>query len=467
MHGKNKEAFAKQKIQKLIELYGDINDYSLSVYTSYDKKIIIRHKETGLCYEQSYQSHFKGIESSKNIDYAFIKYIVKCYKKYNYRYHYSNYINYNSVVTIYESEEDVEFIMNAQHHYEYDNNNGKPFECLRDFEVFKKKANLIHNHAYEYLEYDWKSRKVTYRNKKTLRVYTQLLHEHVSGSITIQEHVDNKYDEFITQANIIHNNEYEYLDYVDTNTPLTVVNKITGLRYTQRTKDILAGCKPRFENRRYASLEEFQIDSNLAHDGRFTVLEFKDVSSTIKIKDNQTGLEYYQLGYSHLSSLPKEISYSNVSRYEVKAIKLIEQTFPNCKVQSSYKPKWLNRKELDVYIPDLKIAIEFNGSAYHHSSDLKVRNFLSKTKKPENYHLNKCIRCQENGIKLIHIFDYEYTKKDFDLIKVINFYLNNEVTYKQSEKIYVDLKTLQLTNECDTSLVIYKPIPIFLTNSYA
>lgn len=55
--------------------------------------------------------------------------------------------------------------------------------------------------------------------------------------------------------------------------------------------------------------------------------------------------------------------------------------------------------ELDIFIPDKNIAIEFNG-LYFHSS------------KPSRYHLEKTLKCEEKGIKLIHIFEDEwYFKK--------------------------------------------------------
>ena len=67
----------------------------------------------------------------------------------------------------------------------------------------------------------------------------------------------------------------------------------------------------------------------------------------------------------------------------------------------------LNNKELDIYIPDHKLVIEFNGLYYH-----------SELYKPKNYHLNKTIECQKKGIKLIHIFEDEWMYKP-DIVKSI------------------------------------------------
>lgn len=56
-------------------------------------------------------------------------------------------------------------------------------------------------------------------------------------------------------------------------------------------------------------------------------------------------------------------------------------------------------KEIDILIEDKKIGIEFNGLKWH------TEYFGRKDSK---YHLNKTIKCNEKGYKLIHIFEDEY-----------------------------------------------------------
>lgn len=57
-------------------------------------------------------------------------------------------------------------------------------------------------------------------------------------------------------------------------------------------------------------------------------------------------------------------------------------------------------KELDIYLPELHLAIEYNGLFWH--SDYKRDN---------NYHLQKTIDCEEKQIQLIHIFEDEWLDK--------------------------------------------------------
>lgn len=78
----------------------------------------------------------------------------------------------------------------------------------------------------------------------------------------------------------------------------------------------------------------------------------------------------------------------------------------------------LNGMEIDIYIPNLKIGIEYNGLRWH--SD--------KFKNDKNYHLNKLNKCNEKNIKLIQIFEDEYINdKEIVLNKlfhILNISLN-------------------------------------------
>lgn len=62
--------------------------------------------------------------------------------------------------------------------------------------------------------------------------------------------------------------------------------------------------------------------------------------------------------------------------------------------------------ELDIVIPDKKLAIEFNG-IYWHSTEIH---------KDPNYHLNKTLLCKEKGYRLIHIWEFDWTNPDRQII---------------------------------------------------
>jgi len=88
----------------------------------------------------------------------------------------------------------------------------------------------------------------------------------------------------------------------------------------------------------------------------------------------------------------------------------------------------LSGKELDIYIPDKKLAIEFNGNYWH-----------STIYKNETYHQEKTIECKKKGIRLIHIFEYEWDNAETqEKIKhIIKNALNNSnnVIYARDTKV--------------------------------
>jgi hypothetical protein len=75
--------------------------------------------------------------------------------------------------------------------------------------------------------------------------------------------------------------------------------------------------------------------------------------------------------------------------------------------------------ELDICLPDLKLAFEFNGLYWH-----------SELYKETNYHLNKTEECESDGIKLIHIYEDDWMfKQDIVKSRILNL-------LGKSEKIF-------------------------------
>lgn len=66
---------------------------------------------------------------------------------------------------------------------------------------------------------------------------------------------------------------------------------------------------------------------------------------------------------------------------------------------------YLNGKEIDIYVPAKKLAIEVNG-LYWHSFDFKKQDNENRYR-----HLEKTLRAEEKGINLIHVTDWEWQHK--------------------------------------------------------
>lgn len=66
--------------------------------------------------------------------------------------------------------------------------------------------------------------------------------------------------------------------------------------------------------------------------------------------------------------------------------------------------------ELDIYIPEKKLAVEFNGLYWHCAG-----------KKDKKYHLTKTEMCENAGIRLIHVFENEWLyEKDIVKSRLLN-----------------------------------------------
>jgi hypothetical protein len=97
--------------------------------------------------------------------------------------------------------------------------------------------------------------------------------------------------------------------------------------------------------------------------------------------------------------------YNGTSAEEIKLADFIKDNYDGTIIRNDTTV--LSGKELDIYLPDLKLAIELNGDRFH--SDLY---------KDKLYHLKKTTECNDKGIHLIHIWMCDWMKKQ-DIIKSI------------------------------------------------
>jgi len=103
--------------------------------------------------------------------------------------------------------------------------------------------------------------------------------------------------------------------------------------------------------------------------------------------------------------------HKGISRIENNIFNFISNNYSGKIIKNDRKI--LNGLELDIYIPDLKIAFEINGNYWH--SYGKVESNVSETQNnlifQKNRHLIKTEDCEKQGIQLIHIFENEFLNK--------------------------------------------------------
>lgn len=138
----------------------------------------------------------------------------------------------------------------------------------------------------------------------------------------------------------------------------------------------------------------------------------------VKIKCNECG-RYFEIEANSFLSGIHGCPYHNCNS-SLKEKELAEFLSENGVDVIANDRKVLNGKELDLFIPEFNLAIEFDGIFWH--------NELYKDK---NYHLNKTNECANKGVRLIHIFEDEWVNKK-EIWKSI--LLN--ITHKTQNRIY-------------------------------
>ena len=147
--------------------------------------------------------------------------------------------------------------------------------------------------------------------------------------------------------------------------------------------------------------------------------------------------ELEKVGYNHTSVSEKEMSdfIKSICNYEI-----LEND-----------RNIISPKELDIYIPQKNLAIEFDGLYFH----------STKFGKDSDYHLGKTLACEEKGIRLIHIFEDEWLFKKPIIKSIIKSALGiyeHKIFARKCEVKKIDDKTFRnfcnenhIQGECSSS----------------
>ncbi|MCK9445784.1 hypothetical protein M0Q50_02700 [bacterium] len=121
-----------------------------------------------------------------------------------------------------------------------------------------------------------------------------------------------------------------------------------------------------------------------------------------------------------------------ISGLEIQLIQFIQENYDKEIILNDRK---LIDKELDIYLPELKLAFEFNGLYWH-----------NELYKDIEYHINKTNLCEEKGIQLIHIWEDDWKHKQ-EIVKSMIF---NKLG-KTSNKIFA--RKCDMKNVSDNKLI--------------
>lgn len=289
-------------------------------------------------------------------------------------------------------------------------------------EYFIDKASKVHGNYYDYskTEYENSSKKVNITCPEH-GDFKQAPSSHLSGTgcpvcsrnSSIQARTRSTED-FIKDANNVHLDTYDYslTSYVNNTTQVKILCKKHGLFY--QTPEIHlkgAGCQKcaieRTSISKQKDTEWFVRKGNKVHNNKYDYSDTDYTSSkellTISCPIHRS---FEQTAEGHLQGKGCPKCGRNLSKAEDTIISHIESL--GLEVQQSNR-SLISPYELDIIIPEKKIAIEYNGIRWH----------SEKFGKDKYYHKNKTNLCKDKGYRLIHIWEDDFIndpKKELDFI---------------------------------------------------
>ena len=354
------------------------------------------------------------------------KFIEKAQKRHGDKYNYSK-------VEYHGSKEKVciicpkhgEFWQYPQDHVRGNNcplcaneNRGSKQRLTKD--EFIKKAQEIHGNKYDYS-------KVNYKNVNTKITIICPIHgefEQIGMNHILGQGCPKcagkglNSDEIIEKFVSIHGNKYDYSKVVYNG----MYNKVVIIcpehgEFKQTPSKHLIGQGCRKCGRMVKLTQNMFIKKAIdIHKGKYdySKVEHKTSHDKITIICPKHG-EFEQLPYDHLQgygcpSCSNTFSIGEMEIYQYLCDRMGKENI------ILHDRNILNGKEIDIFIPKLKIGIGYNGLYWHSEANSKGKL----------YHINKLNECNNKGINLIQIFEDEYLLNKELVLKKIEHILNIE-----------------------------------------
>ena len=270
---------------------------------------------------------------------------------------------------------------------------------------FIEKSNQIHNGKYSY-------DKVNYVNAETKVCiicpkhgeFWQAPHSHLRGqgcpkcgrerninSIKITN------ETFIEKATQIHGGKYDYSKciYKDSNTKVKIICPIHGEFWQIASSHLNGhGCVKCANIGKLNTISDFIKLSNNKHHGKYDYSRVNYINNATKvcIICPKHG-EFWQRPDNHIKGQGCPKCGQITSKAEDEIINILKDFCPQ-----RHNRTLLEGKEIDIYLHNLKLGIEYNGLRWH----------SEEFGKDHRYHLDKLNECNEQGIRLIQIFEDEW-----------------------------------------------------------
>lgn len=283
----------------------------------------------------------------------------------------------------------------------------------RTSEQFIEEAIVVHGQKYDYDQTNY----IDYHTKVDIicpihGMFSQLPGNHIRGQGCPQCAGNIKYtfDVFVEKARKVHGDKYDYskVDYRNSRTDIAIICPVHGI-FLQKPYSHLAGhgCSICVLEEQSYTNETFANKANEVHGFKYDYSEVNYINHNTKVSIicSEHG-KFLQRPYVHLRGFGCSLCSrdKNTSKGEKEVFEFIKSIYFGEVLENDRTT--IKPKELDIYLPDLKFAIEYNGDYWHKLKEQRI----------PGYHENKRNICQEQGIKLIEILDTQW-KKNKEKIK--------------------------------------------------
>ncbi len=421
-------------IERSKNVHGSKYDYSLSVYKDSMTKMKIICKEHGV-FSQIPHAHMRGngcpLCGDNSVGNKLKKgkkqFILEAKKKHGNKFLYNKvkYVNVDTKITLFCTICKIEFKCTPYSHLKGRGSCPKCKGVLSNeanklsTQEFITKSNIVHGNLYDYslVKYTGNQNKVAIICKKH-GVFQQQPNNHMMGKgcIICSGTFKRTNKQFITEAKKVHGDLYDYskVNYTNTSTNVIIICKIHG-EFNQTPNGHLnnSGCPKcgvvKNTNKLTDTTTIFIEKANKTHNNKYDYSKVDYIKSLKKVKIVcKIHGEFDQVAGSHVSGLGCPFCTHQVSKAENEIKKWIESLDVKTKHATGFLKFPIRNQDIDILLPKYKIGIEYNGLFYH----------STRTKEDKNYHLNKTIQAQKQGIHLMHFWDYEW-KNSPNIIKSI------------------------------------------------
>lgn len=190
---------------------------------------------------------------------------------------------------------------------------------------------------------------------------------------------------------------YENMGYVRNKEKINITCKIHGV-FVQTPHDHLKGrgC-PDCSGKKQSNTKEFIEKAKVLHRDTYDYSKtvYNRVMDKVDIICKKHGL-FSQRADSHLGGHGCRLCTDRKSGPELELIGIMTNKLPYNTIETSISPTWMNSsREVDIYIPEKKFAIEYNGDYWH----------SEKFSRGKEYHIYKSNQAKNAGITLLHVWD--------------------------------------------------------------